>query len=255
MAEGETAEVDASGSGVLGDTAPLEPPLVPNNGLPGVALPQPDGIQTPTAGALPSPAPTGTPPADTKRRLRDIPPTLGILGVLVVLTLLSIVGGLVSGGDTALGKTCVVALIPAFSIAIGIAAAHWYSKRGLDQQLASVVQNATYTTLHLKRSVQYVDGRLSLAMEHLDNSRPANALLEVVRAKTATELSVGTAQQSSRQWESVSEVGAHAAQLLFVEDDGELKQLTPQRPRMELGNNPKTVAHHDDRADGDENGE
>ena len=166
--------------------------------------------------------------------------------MLGVLTALSIVGGLVFGGDTALGKTCVIALIPAFSIAIGIVVQQWYSKRGLDERLASAVQNAMYTTLNLRRGVQYADDRLGAAQEHLENGEGYSALIEVVRGKTATELSLGTAQQSSREWEMISETGARAAQSLFVEDDEQW------RPRIREGNDPKTVAQGDDETAGED---
>jgi hypothetical protein len=164
---------------------------------------------------------------------------LVVLAVFFVFAALSIVGGLALG-DSPLGKTCVIGLVPFFSIGVGIAGNHWYSKRSLDQQLASAVQNALYTTLHLKRSVLYVDDRLGSAHEHLEKSEVYEAIIEVVRAKTATELSFGTAQQSSRQWESISKTGARAAQSLFVEDDDEL------RPRMRLGNNPRTLSRSGD---------
>lgn len=108
----------------------------------------------------------------------------------------------------------------------------------------SAVQNAMYTTLNLKRSVMYVDDRLGEAREHLEDNLGLDALIEVVRAKTATELSLGTAQQSSRQWESISKSGAQAAQSLFVEDDDEW------RPRIREGNNPKFGALEDEETAG-----
>ncbi len=232
-----TAEADTNSSGVVPDAAAVDEPSVEPEPTP-VAVAEAEQLAPADAAELPAAAPT---PDDSEKkrrsRLAEVRPSpLVTLAVLGVLAALSIIGGLVFGGDTALGKACVVGFIPAFSIAIGIVATHWYSRRNLNAQLASLVQNAMYTTLHLKRSVRYVDDRLGSAIEHLENGRAVNALLEVVRAKTATELSFGTAQQSSRQWESISESGARAAHLLFVADDDEL------RPRIIPGNNPKTVA-------------
>lgn len=239
MADRETtADADTGGSGALPDAAPAAdtPATKPETEPEQTQATGNAGNQSPEAPTPPDSAPLVDAAADRPRRRRDIRPSaLVTLAMLGVLAALSIIGGLVFG-DSALGKTCVIGLVPAFSIAIGVVANHWISRRGFDQQLASEVQNAMYTTLHLKRSVQYVDDRLRSAQDHLENNRRYNALIEVVRAKTATELSFGTAQQSSRQWESISASGARAAHLLFVEDDDEM------RPRIIPGHNPRTVA-------------
>jgi hypothetical protein len=180
-------------------------------------------------------------------RLGEVKPTpLQTLAILGGLAAVSIVGGL-AFSDNAFGQACAIAIVPGLSIAIGIVGNRWYSKQGLDQQMAKATQNAVDTTLHLERSVRYVDDRLSEAQDHLENGRGYSGLIEVVRAKTATELSYGTAQQASRQWESVSASGAPAAQAVFTENDDEM------RPRIREDNNPKIANTSSDKTHGDDN--
>lgn len=236
----ETAEAETNGSGASSDAPAVSTPA------PGPAADETGHSERPTVAMPPAPTPSVALAPKKQPSIGSVRPNaLLVLAVLGVLTALSIIGGLVFG-DTALGKTCVIGLVPTFSLVFGIVATHWYSKRGLDEELASAVQTATYTTLQLKRSVEYADDCLGAAQSLLENKRSFSALLEVVRAKTATELSLGTAQQSSRQWESISKSGAQAAQSWFVEDDDEW------RPRIREGSDPKTVAPGGDETVGED---
>jgi hypothetical protein len=159
------------------------------------------------------------------------PSALLFLVMLAIIALVSIIGGLALG-DTPLGKTCIVGFIPASFVGIGIVGTHLYGKRNRDAELAKAVQNATYTTLSLKDSVRYIDERLEFALKALMNNSINWGILEVVSAKTASELSFANAQQSARQWELISQSEAQRAHLLFGEDADE------SRPRNELGDDP-----------------
>ncbi|OBI82097.1 hypothetical protein A9X01_22405 [Mycobacterium asiaticum] len=136
-------------------------------------------------------------------RLAELRPSpvqkLAILGGLAGL---SIFGALAFPGNP-IGQACVIAFVPGLCITLGILGTRWYAGHELSQSLAKATQNALYATLHLKKSVRYVDDRLADAQHHLESGSKEGALIEVVRAKTATELSLGTAEQSVRQWESV----------------------------------------------------
>jgi hypothetical protein len=186
---------------------------------------------------------------EKKKSTRRAKGPLLLLAVLAGLAVASIIGGL-AFPNKAIGQACAIGFVPALSITIGVAATHWYSKQGLDQQLASATQNAVYTTLLLQRSVRFIDDRLSTAWEHLENGDSLKALIEVVQAKTAAGLSGATAKQSSRQWESVSVSGAHAAQAVFTEDDDDEDNWS--RPRIKRGNNPKVADTQADTAHGAE---
>ncbi len=164
-----------------------------------------------------------------------------------MLTGFSVAGGLLLP-NTPFGQACAIGLVPALSVVIGIVVTHAYSNRSVDRELAKEVQNAMYTTLNLKRSVNYVDQRLQVAQGYLRNQNGWEALLEVARAKTATELSLWTAQQASRHWESISESGARQAQTLFGEDDGgeSVVDGTSFRPTIRKGDNPRVVRVDDE---------
>lgn len=106
------------------------------------------------------------------------PTTATTLIALGILTLLAIVGGVAFAGS-AFGNACAIAFVPALSVAIGVVAHRWYSGRNQDR-----------TALQLQQSVRYVNDRLRIAAEHLENGQTYGAALEIVRAQTTTELSL-----------------------------------------------------------------
>src|SRR5580693_4028351 len=160
------------------------------------------------------------------------PSALLFLVMLFIVAILSIIGALALG-DTPLGKTCVIGFVPASSIGVGIVGNHWYSKRKLDAELAKTVQKAMHTTLSLKKSVRYIDERLEFAFKALTNGSINWGILEVVSAKTASELFFANAQQSAQQLELISESEVQQARVVFGEDEDE------SRPRIALGDGPK----------------
>jgi hypothetical protein len=128
--------------------------------------------------------------------------------------------------NSAVGQACAVVLVPGLSIAIGVLANRWYTTHVPDQQSATTTRTLkAYLPLQLERSVRFVDDRLAAAQGHLQNGDSFGALIEVVRAKTATEL--GT--EPSRQAASV----APPEHELLNDDDDET------RPRIREGNTPR----------------
>jgi hypothetical protein len=83
----------------------------------------------------------------------------------------------------------------------------------------------------------------------LESGNSDGALIEVVRAKTATELSLSAAEQASNQWESLSPSGAPAAQSAFNAGDDQ------GRPRISEGSNPKATRIGGEQAHRDDNNE
>ena len=182
-------------------------------------------------------------------RLCEMKPTpLQRLAILGALAALSVFGALAFPGN-ALGKACVIAFVPGLCLAVGILGTRFYTGHELDQHFANAIQNAVYAALHLKRSVRYVDERLSVAQSHLESGNSDGALIEVVRAKTATELSLSAAEQASNQWESLSASGAPAAQSAFTAGDHQ------GRPRISEGSNPKAMRTGGEQAHRDDNSE
>lgn len=141
-------------------------------------------------------------------RIGEIKPTpLQKLALLSGLAAAGIVGALAFPGN-AVGQACIVAFVPGLCIAIGILGTRWHSGQGLNQHLVKATHNAVSATLQLTKSVRYVDDRLSAAQAHLENGSGEDALLEVVRAKTATELTLGVVEQAPRQRELGPDVHA-----------------------------------------------
>ncbi|WP_155769564.1 hypothetical protein [Mycobacterium asiaticum] len=133
------------------------------------------------------------------RLVETKPSPLQTLAILAGLAVLSVLGAL-AFPTNAFGKACVIAFVPGLCIALGIRGTRWYRGQALNQHLTHAAQ----ATLQLKRSVRYVDDRLAEAQRHWESGANDSALIEVVRAKTATELALGTAEHATRQWTSLA---------------------------------------------------
>ena len=124
------------------------------------------------------------------RLIRQIPPVLQLLGALGLCALLSIAGSVAL--DNGLGKTCAVVFVPGFALAFGIAAHHWYLSLDTDKP-------ESQPKLDPQRSVEYVDSKLAFALNALGTDRQQQAVIALIQAKTATELSFGSGHEPVRQ--------------------------------------------------------
>ncbi|MHA7649177.1 hypothetical protein ACX9NE_06390 [Mycobacterium sp. ML4] len=139
-------------------------------------------------------------------RLTEIKPTpLQRLALLSGLAAISLFGAVAFAGNP-IGQACIIAFVPGLSIAIGILGTRWHTGQRLNPHLLQTTQSAVHATLQLRKSVRYVDDRLSAAQRHLVNGSADDAFVEIARAKTATELSLGIAEVPARQWGSASPV-------------------------------------------------
>jgi hypothetical protein len=128
------------------------------------------------------------------RLIRQVPPVLQLLGALGLCALLSIAGSVAL--DNGLGKTCAVVFVPGFALAFGVAAHHWYLS--LDTELPDSTADAP-PKLDPQRSIEYVDSKLAFALNALGTDRHQQAVIALIQAKTATELSFGAGQEPVRQ--------------------------------------------------------
>jgi hypothetical protein len=130
--------------------------------------------------------------------LREVPPALQLLGALGLLTVLSIVGSVAL--DSAFGRTCAVVFVPVFALAFGVIAHRSYGspggERGPRKDVQKHVPNSTSPTADLARSIEYVDSKLAFALNALGTDRQQQAVIALIQAKTATELSFGTVHDS-----------------------------------------------------------
>src|SRR6185437_11627834 len=165
-------------------------------------------------------------------RLTEFRPSpLLTLAMLCGAAALGVVGGLALP-NSFVGHACAVVLVPGLSIALGVLANRWYTAHVTDQHSAATTRTAAHPTAQLERSVRFVDERLADAQGHLQKGDSFGALIEIVRAKTATEL--GT--EPSRQAESV----APREHALLNDDDDDM------RPRIREGNDPKIAQGRDE---------
>lgn len=156
-----------------------------------------------------------------------------LLVLLLGLTVAGIIVGLTAPQDDAFGKFCIIAAVPLLSIAIGFFGNRFFHDLGAKEALRKDVQMAAYTTYHVQSSVVYVDERVGYALTHLLEGAVDNALLNLVSAKTATELAFGVTQQSASQLEMISPTGASAAKNIFSAN------RVDARPKIIPGDEPK----------------
>lgn len=127
--------------------------------------------------------------------MREIPPTLRMLFVFGVLTLLAMAGSLTLAGTP--GLVCAVVLVPICSITLGALGHRWFAGAGAEPESGSRVSRAE--TAELERSMVYADKKLSMALNSLGSDRHQHAVIALFQAKTAVELALGTENDDDRQ--------------------------------------------------------
>ncbi|OBK75017.1 hypothetical protein [Mycobacterium sp. 1274761.0] len=240
MVDGErTAEASTEGSGLWSDAAPTDE----STARPGAAQTeaQDEARQQSTTPAKPDLV--GEPDSGIDATKFDFGAWLKtnwvpiLLVILLFVTIGAVLYGLQADNNDPIGKVCNGAAVPLLSIAIGYYGNRFFHGKSEKENLRRDVQMATYTTLHTRHSVEYVDERLKFAIAHLlVNGSADAALLELVSAKTATEIAFGMTQQSARQFELISPHGAAKAKDIFTADN------PTARPKIIRGDNPKSVA-------------
>jgi hypothetical protein len=130
--------------------------------------------------------------------LREVPPALQLLGAVGILTVLGIVGSVAL--DNSFGRTCAVVFVPVLSVAFGVIAHRTYGgaggERGPRKDIKKNASKTTGATADLQRSIEYVDSKLAFALNALGTDRQQQAVIALIQAKTATELSFTTAHES-----------------------------------------------------------
>ena len=126
------------------------------------------------------------------RRLEVVPSAVKLFSGAVLLMLLGIVGAIAF--DNTLGLMCTVVVVPVCAGILGALGHRWYS--GLDTESArrTDARAAEPTDADLQRSAQYVDRKLSLALTSFGTEHHQQAVIALLQAKTAVELTLGTEQ-------------------------------------------------------------
>ena len=151
-----------------------------------------------------------------------VPPTVRVLTLMCIFTLLGIVGAIALEGTVAL--MCIVVVIPLCSITLGVLGHRWYSGQGAQPRPRTEVPAVTAPVSDLQRSIEYVDKKLTFALNAFGAERQQHAMIALFQAKTAVELTLGTEQDAA----------SHVDALLAVDDHD-------ARPRIRAGSAAKTL--------------
>ncbi|WKG01081.1 hypothetical protein [Mycolicibacterium sp. HK-90] len=143
------------------------------------------------------------------RTIEAVPPTVRVLTVMGVLILLGIVGAIALSG--ALGLVCIVVVVPVCSIALGAVGHRWLGGLGGQPMPRSESPAAAPSTPDLQRSVEYVDKKLTVALNAFGAERQQHAMIALFQAKTAVELTLGTEQDAASHIDALLSVDGHDA--------------------------------------------
>ncbi|MUL85377.1 hypothetical protein FZI95_22145 [Mycobacterium sp. CBMA247] len=156
------------------------------------------------------------------RAIEAVPPAVRLLTLMGVLILLGIVGAIAL--DNPLGLASIIVVVPVCSITLGALGHRWYSGLG-GQPMPRVESPAAGPSVpDLQRSVEYVDKKLTFALNAFGAERQQHAMIALFQAKTAIELTLGTEQDAA----------SHIDALLSVEDHD-------ARPRIRAGSASKSL--------------
>ena len=125
-------------------------------------------------------------------RLEVVPSAVKLFYGAVLLTLLGIVGAVAY--DNALGVMCTVVVVPVCAGILGAFGHRWYSALDEGSARRTDPRAAEPTETDLQRSVRYVEKKLSLALTSFGTEHHQQAVIALLQAKTAVELTLGTEQ-------------------------------------------------------------
>lgn len=128
------------------------------------------------------------------RGLAAVPPAVRGFGTAAVIMLLGVVGAIAL--HNTFGLVCTVVVIPVCASVLGALGHRWYRGLGVAVQPGTAADSAEPSTSELRRSVEYVDTKLALALTSLGTDRHQQAVVALFQAKTAVELTLGTEQDS-----------------------------------------------------------
>ncbi|MBX7435074.1 hypothetical protein JDV09_23675, partial [Mycobacterium sp. Y57] len=123
-------------------------------------------------------------------RVASASPTTLLLGLLGLLTTLSVVASLAF--HNALGVTSAVLFVPALSAAIGALAVRCLDERRARQAQREQALPEAMQLRQLEHTLEYVDTKLSAGLSQFGSDRHNDAVIAMFQAKAATELYLGS---------------------------------------------------------------
>lgn len=129
------------------------------------------------------------------RAIEAVPPTVRLLTLVGVTMLLGIVGAIAL--QNSLGLACIVVVVPVCSITLGALGHRWFNGLGIQPMAREESPAAATSAPELQRSVEYVDKKLTVALNAFSADRQQHAMIALFQAKTAIELTLGTEQDAA----------------------------------------------------------
>ncbi|MDF2826410.1 MAG: hypothetical protein K0R68_3818, partial [Mycobacterium sp.] len=126
--------------------------------------------------------------------IEAVPSAVKLLLVAGIGMLVGLVGAIAL--DTALGLICTVVVVPVCSLTLGALGHRWYSGLGA-QRARTDTAPAQPAPSDLKRSVEYVDKKLGVALNTFGTEQHQQAVIALFQAKTAVELTLGTERDTT----------------------------------------------------------
>lgn len=140
------------------------------------------------------------------RSIAAMPAALRHLILAGLLTLCGIVGALTLHNTA--GLVCIVVVVPVCAMVLGALGQRWYSGSGLSVTGGA---NPETSTNDARRSLEYVDKKLTGAFNAFGADRNQHAMIALFQAKTAIELTLGTEQDAESSIDAWLAADDHAA--------------------------------------------
>lgn len=130
------------------------------------------------------------------RAVEGVPPKLRLVTFVAVVLLLGIVGAIAS--PRAVAVACIVVVVPVCAFSLGALAHRWYGAP------------AEPAASDLQRSVEYVDKKLTFALNAFGAERHQHAMIALFQAKTAVDLTLGAEQEPASQMDALLAIDEHS---------------------------------------------
>lgn len=139
--------------------------------------------------------------------IEGVPAAVQLMSVVAILMLLGIVGSIALAGTA--GLVCAIVVVPVCSITLGALGHRWIGRHGQAVAPVADTRGAPVATSELQRSVNYVDKKLTVALNSLGSDRHQQAVIALFQAKTAVELALGTEQDAESHDDAPVQVDAY----------------------------------------------
>jgi len=138
-----------------------------------------------------------------------------VLGFLLTVSII----GAVSFDDT-LGVAATILFVPVLAAAMGALGMRSFDARRRDRAEREQAQNQEHATANLERTLDYIDAKLTSALDRFGTDRHNDAIVAMFQAKAATELCLGPVppgpSRNPQPAEPADSIGGHQSLADFL---------------------------------------